>query len=332
MGAIFAATLTGLIALFVFKNNINDSLDTKSGWRKELTNVASREVVGFNEVYRLRTALRMSKHYSGFKEVPLSFYSMTNLIIDFVDNLIYTKMNSDKYELNKYEQEIIRIYSRYLLKYHWETRTFSINFFLNKSPQNIPEQYALDTLLQVKYWLEEGCNSMDKGDKQILHLKEPLKNLDDYLGEEYSKLSYEDKSRKRHPFLFISYFILNIIIAYLLSVIYNLISKGIFILYDLDSFIILIIASVFSSIIFFNISSDKRILITYKGKKQVPKEEKEQVPKEEKEQVAKEEKEQVAKEGIEVAREEVRIAKKEVKVAEERALLAEEKLKLAEKD
>lgn len=33
----------GLSTQFISKNNLRDSLDTKSGWRKELFNIASKD-------------------------------------------------------------------------------------------------------------------------------------------------------------------------------------------------------------------------------------------------------------------------------------------------
>ncbi|MEG0293757.1 hypothetical protein [Enterococcus sp.] len=162
LGSILAV-IVSLIALlgtmFSNKKQLNDSLDSKSGWRKELFDVASKEEISIGDLQRIRSALRIFKH--NHRLVKYSFDWMTNFMIIVLDCFIesskeekntqsvpilqnnidlYTKKNvfgimveSRKTEgtfvsqgqLNDYVcpgyiQDITRIFARYLLKNHWD--------------------------------------------------------------------------------------------------------------------------------------------------------------------------------------------------------------------
>ncbi|MGH1747448.1 hypothetical protein [Enterococcus entomosocium] len=112
----------GLSTQFISKNNLRDSLDTKSGWRKELFNIASKDKITLDDVYRLKAAIRLSKHTNKRMKV-YSFKFMTNVIYNLCDEYIDEYENDCKKSpiIDNYNhREIIRICARYLLKYHWD--------------------------------------------------------------------------------------------------------------------------------------------------------------------------------------------------------------------
>lgn len=163
LGSILAV-IVSLIALlgtmFSNKKQLNDSLDSKSGWRKELFDVASKEEISKGDLQRIRSALRIFKHNQ--RLVKYSFDWMTNFMIIVLDCFIgsskeekntqsvpilqnnidlYTKKNNvfgimvessrtegtfvsqgqlNDYVCPGYIQDITRIFARYLLKNHWD--------------------------------------------------------------------------------------------------------------------------------------------------------------------------------------------------------------------
>lgn len=83
--AFLGAVIVGLITLT--GNNATD-LDSKSGWRKSLYDLSSKDYMTIEDVYRLRASLRYMK-YS--KTVKYSFNHLSNHIIDFCDEIISNK-------------------------------------------------------------------------------------------------------------------------------------------------------------------------------------------------------------------------------------------------
>ncbi|WP_419744351.1 hypothetical protein [Staphylococcus sp. LKG3-1] len=111
-----------LIAYFVYRYTSNnhkktllDQLDSKSEWRKKLFEVASSSSIGIQEVYTLRTSVRFD-----CKDLPETiFEKKTNEIIKFCDCVTSSHVNI-KDPLPFLEQEMTRIYCRYLLANQWE--------------------------------------------------------------------------------------------------------------------------------------------------------------------------------------------------------------------
>lgn len=122
MAALFGAILAGAFAIWTTRSTLNDSLDSKSDWRKNLFDIASKSKITLDDVYRVRASLRYEKHDS--VENLCSFKGMTNIMIDFCNHIIDSKQISD------INQKIIRIFCRYLLKHHWEyNRNNFLRFF-----------------------------------------------------------------------------------------------------------------------------------------------------------------------------------------------------------
>lgn len=112
---------------------LND-LDQKSEWRKELMNIASQTFMTTDDLYRVLASLRFQPHNDTVDKDD--FKSMTKKIYDELNDMLDKKYNSQiKQKLSKsscfknkdqiiyieYEDsEIIRLYTKYLLKHHWE--------------------------------------------------------------------------------------------------------------------------------------------------------------------------------------------------------------------
>lgn len=110
------------IAYFVYRYTSNnhrktllDQLDSKSEWRKKLFEVASIRKITLKEVYTLRTSVRFD-----IKDDPKTiFEKKTNEIIKFCDCITSSHFDLED-ELPYLEQEMTRIYCRYLLANQWE--------------------------------------------------------------------------------------------------------------------------------------------------------------------------------------------------------------------
>lgn len=110
------------IAYFVYRYTSNnhrktlfDQLDSKSEWRKKIFEVASNDQITLKEVYTLRTSVRFD-----IKDEPKTiFEKKTNEIIKFCDCITSSHFDL-KDKLPYLEQEMTRIYCRYLLANQWE--------------------------------------------------------------------------------------------------------------------------------------------------------------------------------------------------------------------
>lgn len=121
---------------------LHDSLDSKSGWRKELFNISSKHLISLDDVMRLRASVRYLKKSSTsienqqndiqylkriFTRDIIDFDDMSDAIIDFCE---YIRKNYEKKvwkskleskRLEYTEAEVFRALCRWLLKNHWET-------------------------------------------------------------------------------------------------------------------------------------------------------------------------------------------------------------------
>ena len=107
-----------------FDKTMLDNLDSKSGWRKTLFEIAGKDRITLEDVFKIRACLR----FDSKKDHKNIFDKKTDEIIDYCNDMqkIYdsdTCKNGDKCEskiLSKKYREKARIYSRYLLANHWE--------------------------------------------------------------------------------------------------------------------------------------------------------------------------------------------------------------------
>ncbi|WP_204205998.1 hypothetical protein [Mammaliicoccus sciuri] len=142
-----ATIVAALIAVIGVSNSIKssdenkrkellDNLDSKSEWRKQLYNVASKTFIDTDDVFRVLASLRYFPHeeYKDdesnderyFIEATQTIYSDLYSIIEthkgeINDNIKNSKCDDIKVPILFFEEsEKVRVYTKYLLKHHWE--------------------------------------------------------------------------------------------------------------------------------------------------------------------------------------------------------------------
>ncbi|WP_369352372.1 hypothetical protein [Staphylococcus epidermidis] len=161
-----------------------DNLDSKSDWRKTLFKIAGKSNITMDEVYQLRAAVRFAKNNDSI--LDNSFEYVTNLIIDFSESMNNLDNLSCKL-LNPKEQEMVRVFCRYLLTNQWEVLqltpveqykinkdNYKYNYSLN---QNLG--YGILLLLNKTYINERVDNWRAKEEKLIEYTKNKYKDLID---------------------------------------------------------------------------------------------------------------------------------------------------------
>lgn len=196
--SILVAIMSALLTFYLANRlTLNDSMDSKSGWRKELMDIASKDEITLADIYRIRASVR---YYPHLKPTQLSFRWMTNLIIKLCDEyfvevykykkagtnnggqniiIIQSAINSSRQfrrrltnstvAVSPENDEIVRIICRYLLKYHWEARQKMRIFRRGRDLMNIdddePSEDVAQTiqliLEQVKKMSRKNCTNSD---------------------------------------------------------------------------------------------------------------------------------------------------------------------------
>jgi len=145
---VLAAIIGAVVAVFVMfiTNNVTkmNELDSKSGWRNKLFDLASKDMMTLDDVYLLRATLRFDKHEPPYELYSFKYFS--NEITVFCDELVlkYSKRSDPAiptFIIDDVDREIIRIYARYLLKNHWEV--FSSSFFLYNKEFRIKKEHEI---------------------------------------------------------------------------------------------------------------------------------------------------------------------------------------------
>lgn len=110
-----------------------NSLDQKSEWRKELMNIASKPILRFEDVYRILASLRFvpktekeieKSNHQQFDEISNYIYcKLLDIIVKRFKGLEINSILIEK-DLNQTlklkEIEEVRQYTKFLLKHHWE--------------------------------------------------------------------------------------------------------------------------------------------------------------------------------------------------------------------
>lgn len=196
--SILVAIMSALLTFYLANRlALNDSMDSKSGWRKELMDIASKDEITLADIYRIRASVR---YYPHLESIYLSFRWMTNLIIKLCDEyfvevykykkagtnnggqniiIIQSAINSSRQfrrrltnsteAVSPENDEIVRIICRYLLKYHWEARQKMRIFRRDRDLMNInddePSEDVARTiqliLEQVKKMSRKNCTNSD---------------------------------------------------------------------------------------------------------------------------------------------------------------------------
>lgn len=220
-----AATLVGVVLAFYLANRLalNDSMDSKSGWRKELMDIASKDKITLADIYRIRASVRYYPHQTPTR---LSFRWMTNLIIKLCDEYfvgiykdkrfrIYECENGDnltsKVIVSPENDEIVRIICRYLLKYHWEARQKMRIFRRGRDLMNINDDDPSEAAARTIQLILEQVEKMNNNDSS----KDIKKIIDKTLSE---AKCYESESKcfkdKVYAFVWLSVAMLILSLAY----------------------------------------------------------------------------------------------------------------------
>lgn len=142
-------------------------IDGASDWRKELMDIASKEVISKDDIYRIRASLRFKAKYTEdefqnklhsnepFFSTDEEFDYMSAHISNVCDFLVKEPIYII---INEKNQDNLRAYTRYLLKSHWE---FYINFLEADKENKIKiamKDVAKDTLILTDEYKERIVN------------------------------------------------------------------------------------------------------------------------------------------------------------------------------
>lgn len=122
---------TIIAAIFVYNYSMNNhkktllnELDSKSEWRKTLFEIAGKDKITLDDIFKIRACLRFDyKNYANN-----TFDKKTKDIIKYCDDMKQKyddNYNCESKILFKIDREKARIYSRYLLANHWEVLQLS---------------------------------------------------------------------------------------------------------------------------------------------------------------------------------------------------------------
>lgn len=164
---LIAGLVAGIISIVAMYTSYRSSLDSISGWRSKLFDAASAKEITLKEVQVLRTALR----YEPTREVQkYTFAWITNIMIYYCDYISLKYFEHHETSLLYQEQEIIRVFIRCLLKYHWEynasmvssLKFLKVYYNASRQPEFIRETYEK---------AETICRSLGNGDKEYNLIK-----------------------------------------------------------------------------------------------------------------------------------------------------------------
>ncbi|PTH92061.1 hypothetical protein DWB98_09950 [Staphylococcus xylosus] len=188
---IFAAIIAVLgVILTIVVNNAHkrkellDNLDSKSEWRKQLYNVASKTFLTTDDVYRVLASLRFFPHESiDLKSKEIHFHKATQTIYSDLYAIIeeYKKKIEENVKdendaeiksgvktpiLTFKESEKVRLYTKYLLKHHWEYNKDKYSFAPDKEGKVWEKIMDLNNLQTEDYFKEvTNFKSNDKNKK-----------------------------------------------------------------------------------------------------------------------------------------------------------------------
>lgn len=176
----FSGTMTLIAAIFAvygisktIENNnetkrkeLLDNLDSKSEWRKQLYDVASKTFLTTDDVYRVLASLRYFPHEiinedkaeRYFHKATQTIYSdLYSLIVEHRRDIELNKKNDKEIKaplLTFKQSENVRIYTKFLLKHHWEYNKDKKAFIPKKEKEVWYETKNLIALDEDKYFKE----------------------------------------------------------------------------------------------------------------------------------------------------------------------------------
>lgn len=250
-------TIVGALLAFYLANRLtlNDSMDSKSGWRKELMDIASKDEITLADIYRIRASVR---YYPHLEPTYLSFRWMTNLIIKLCDGyfvevykdkkagtnnggqniiIIQSAINSSRQfrrrltnstvAVSPENDEIVRIICRYLLKYHWEARQKMRIFRRGRDLMNINDDEPSEEAVRTIQLILEQVDKMSSNQNN-----NSSKNIKEIIDETLVEAKcYENESKcfkdKIYAFVWLSVAMLILALAYMVLHIDKVMAKDV---------------------------------------------------------------------------------------------------------
>ena len=153
-GALLAAAVAAFVSYFISNRDLSDSLDTKSGWRAKLFDVASKYELTLDDAQTVRAALRIFPQRKKVEQYSFTWFS--NVMIVHLDKYILNedysskilkgqenkpnRKNVHKFKnlslmtteeisdlntsvLNVETTKVVRLFTMFLLKYHFDYRS-----------------------------------------------------------------------------------------------------------------------------------------------------------------------------------------------------------------
>lgn len=161
------------------KKELLDNLDSKSEWRKQLYDVASKTFLTTDDVYRVLASLRYFPHEKigegnerHFREatqiIYRDLYSIIEKYEEDIKNNILNK-NDNPIILNFGHSENVRIYTKYLLKHHWEHNKGKASFLLKEEEvwdktKNLVKENKITYLNEIKNINYKECEINSKNE------------------------------------------------------------------------------------------------------------------------------------------------------------------------
>ena len=217
--SILVAIMSVLLTFYLANRlTLNDSMDSKSGWRKELMDIASKDEITLADIYRIRASVRYYP-YPYSKTNQLSFRWMSSLIINLCDRyfvevykdkkagtnnggqniiIIQSAINSSR-QFRRHltnstvtvlpeNDEIVRIICRYLLKYHWEARQKMQIFRRGRDLMNIDDDEPSEDVARTIQLILEQVDKINSSSPQNIFQISAVNQLKDILNTAFKKL------------------------------------------------------------------------------------------------------------------------------------------------
>lgn len=210
MKSIFTGVFTvlgAIIAVFGVRETINSNqelknkellndLDQKSEWRKELMNIAAKPVMELEDIFRILASLRFlpkdekelkESDQPKFDEISNYIYKHLNEMLNDTLEKVETKNTLNdkgiKIQMSIKESEEIRLYTKFLLKHHWE---------YNKSEKD-KEEFKDKEMTEFLKVIKEikRLEEINMIKSQSFYLTEGYENID----ELYDKWKKDNKSK-----------------------------------------------------------------------------------------------------------------------------------------
>ncbi|AMY05043.1 hypothetical protein CD149_04915 [Staphylococcus condimenti] len=172
------------------RKELLDNLDSKSEWRKQLYDIASKTLLTTDDVYRVLASLRyLPKKQKRIVGEHKEFDKINHIIFGEMYDIIESKYagtgnlypSDCRSKLTFNESEIVRLYTKYLLKHHWEYNGEDKEEYIKNEDLQFYEVYKCvqdikDNRCSMKY-LKKMKDMKDDGvaDEFIKNVKKKVK-------------------------------------------------------------------------------------------------------------------------------------------------------------